>query len=43
MSQGKEGKKRGPRGGVKHQPGAGHDRKSAPRKKKRFAKKAIRK
>lgn len=32
-------KKRGPKGGIKHQPGKGHDRKSAPARKKRFAKK----
>jgi hypothetical protein len=30
-------KARGPRGGSRHQPGCGHDRKSAPRKKERFA------
>ncbi len=35
-------KARGPRGGVKHQPGRGHDRKSAPRRKKEFARKARR-
>lgn len=34
---------RGPKGGVKHQPGYGHDRKSARAKKKRFARKAARK
>ncbi len=34
---------RGPRGGRKHQPGRGHDRKSVPAKKKRFAEKAARK
>ncbi len=38
----KEGpKKRGPKGGVKHTPGRGHDRKSGPPKKKRFRKKAA--
>ena len=37
------GKKKGPRGGIKHQPGRGHDRKSAAQKKKRFAKKAAHK
>jgi len=37
---GKEPKKRGPKGGVKHQPGRGHDRKSAVERKKRFARKA---
>ncbi len=36
-------KPRGPEGGIKHQPGRGHDRKSAPAKKKRFARKAARK
>jgi len=36
-------KKRGPKQGVKHQPGRGHDRKSAVAKKKRFAKKAVEK
>jgi hypothetical protein len=35
-------KKRGPKGGIKHQPGRGHARKSAPAKKKRFARKAAR-
>jgi hypothetical protein len=34
--------KRGPKGGKKHTPGRGHDRKSRQRKKKRFAKKAQR-
>lgn len=28
---------RGPKGGVRHQPGRGHDRKSAPSKRRRFA------
>jgi hypothetical protein len=36
-------KKRGPKGGIKHQPGKGHDTKSGPQKKKRFARKAARK
>ena len=36
-------KKKGPRGGVKHQPGRGHDTKSRPQRKKRFAKRAARK
>ncbi len=36
------GKPRGPEGGIKHQPGRGHDRKSAQAKKKRFARKAAR-
>ncbi len=35
-------KKRGPKGGVKHTPGRGHDRKSAPSKKKQFGKDAAR-
>ena len=34
-------KARGPRGGIKHQPGRGHDRKSAKDRKKRFAKEAA--
>jgi hypothetical protein len=33
----------GPKGGRKHQPGRGHDRKSISAKKKRFARKAARK
>jgi hypothetical protein len=32
-------KAQGPRGGVKHQPGRGHDRKSAIERKRRFAEK----
>lgn len=36
-------KKRGPKGGIKHQPGRGHDRKSLPHKKDRFSRKAARK
>lgn len=36
-------KKRGPKGGIKHQPGKGHDRKSSAGKKKRFVKKAAKK
>lgn len=43
MSDDKPGKKRGPRGSIKHQPGRGHDHKSAPARKKRFARKAERK
>jgi hypothetical protein len=42
MDKGKE-KKRGPKGGIKHQPGRGHDRKSGPQRKKRFARKAAKK
>lgn len=38
-----EEKKRGPKGGIKHQPGRGHDRKSTGVKKKRFVKKAAKK
>jgi hypothetical protein len=34
------GKKRGPKGGIKHQPGRGHDTKSGPIKKRRYRKKA---
>jgi hypothetical protein len=41
MSKKQEGKKkRGPKGGIKHQPGRGHDSKSRPQKKKRYARKA---
>jgi hypothetical protein len=36
-------KKRGPKGGIKHQPARGHDRKGAAQKKKRFAEKAANK
>lgn len=36
-------KTRGPKGGVGHQPGRGHDRKSALRRKKLFAEKQRRK
>ncbi|HEY7159229.1 MAG TPA: hypothetical protein VH575_35120 [Gemmataceae bacterium] len=36
-------KKRGPKGGIKHQPGRGHDTKSGPIKKKRREKKAKKK
>jgi hypothetical protein len=39
----KPGKKRGPKGGMKHQPGRGLDRKSIRAKKKRFVRKADRK
>jgi hypothetical protein len=34
---------RGPKGGKKHQPGRGHDRKSSGAKKKRFARKVAKK
>jgi hypothetical protein len=34
---------RGPSGGVAHQPGRGHDRKSAPERKKRFVQRQQRK
>jgi hypothetical protein len=34
---------RGPKGGKKHKPGRGHDRKSSRAKKRRFARKAARK
>jgi hypothetical protein len=45
MSSGDEGagEERGPKGGKKHQPGRGHDRKSEPSKQKRFAKRADQK
>jgi hypothetical protein len=44
MSKKKAGKKkRGPKGGIKHQPGRGHDTKSRPIKKKRHEKKAKKK
>ena len=33
-------KKRGAKGGIKHQPGRGHDSKSGPIKKRRYRKKA---
>jgi hypothetical protein len=36
-------KKRGPRGGIKHTPGRGHDTKSGPLKKDRFRKRAAKK
>jgi hypothetical protein len=35
-------KKRGPRGGIKHQPGRSHDRKSQAHSKERFKRKAAR-
>jgi hypothetical protein len=38
-----EPKKRGPKGGIKHQPGRGHDRKSKPVKKRRHMRRAARK
>lgn len=42
--EGKEGEKhKGPRGGVAHTPGRGHDTKSRLQKKKRFQKKAAKK
>jgi hypothetical protein len=43
MAEEKPKKKRGPKGGIKHQPGRGHDRKSTPKKKKRFVQKVARK
>ena len=39
----KKQKKRGPKGGIKHQPGRGHDRKSKPQKVERFKRAAKRK
>lgn len=42
MSKRKGGdKKRGPKGGIKHQPGRGHDTKSGPIKKARHKKRAA--
>ena len=42
MAEEKEaGKKKGPKGGVKHTPGRGHTRKSGPQKKKRFQEKSA--
>lgn len=38
----KHEKKRGPKGGIKHQPGRGHDSKSGPAKKKQYARRARR-
>ena len=44
MSKKKAGKKkRGPKGGIKHQPGRGHDRKSLPIKKRRHEKQSKKK
>jgi hypothetical protein len=37
------GKKRGPKGGIKHQPGQGHDPKSGAARKRRFARKVAKK
>jgi hypothetical protein len=37
----KAGKRKGPKGGVKHTPGRGHTHKSGPQKRKRFQKKAA--
>ena len=42
MATSDEPKKRGPKGGIKHQPGRGHDRKSDPIKTRRFQKRAER-
>jgi hypothetical protein len=41
MADKRRDKKRGPRGGIKHRPGRGHDRKSRPHAKERFRKKAA--
>jgi hypothetical protein len=38
-----DAKKRGPKGGIKHQPGRGHDWKSLPARKDAFRRKAARK
>jgi hypothetical protein len=44
MSKKKAGeKRRGPKGGIKHQPGRGHDPKSGPARRERFARKAAKK
>jgi hypothetical protein len=44
MSKEKDGdKERGPKGGIKHQPGRGHKRKSGPSAKRRFQKRARKK
>jgi hypothetical protein len=43
MAEEESRKKRGAKGGIKHQPGRGHDRKSAINKKQRFARKAVKK
>ncbi|MCI0681395.1 MAG: hypothetical protein L0Y71_04760 [Gemmataceae bacterium] len=40
MSSAEKPKKRGPKGGIKHQPGRGHDRKSQRGKKERWKRKA---
>lgn len=37
----KSNKKRRPKGGAKHQPGRGHDRKSGPGRKGRFSRRAA--
>jgi hypothetical protein len=42
MEERPKNKKRGPKGGIKHQPGRGHDRKSLPAKKAKFRRKAER-
>ena len=43
MSKQKGEKKKGPSGGVRHQPGRGHDTKSGIEKTKRFARQAAKK
>jgi hypothetical protein len=43
MPENQPPKKRGPKGGIKHQPGRGHDRKSGRAKKKRFSRRAAKK
>lgn len=42
MAASEQPKKRGPRGGIKHKPGRGHDRKSGPAKTRRKMRKAAR-
>ena len=42
LSSADEPRKRGPKGGIKHQPGRGHDRKSRPSKTRRQMRRAAR-
>jgi hypothetical protein len=41
MAASGEPKKRGPKAGIKHQPGRGHNRKSGPSQKRRFMRRAA--
>jgi len=43
MASANDRKKRGPKGGIKHQPGRGHDHKSRASKRRRQIRKAARK